>query len=33
MIVQMKYINYVEHLNKINILYEWTHAQVHVRLS
>ena len=32
MIVQMKYIKYEERLNKINVLYEWTHAQLHVGL-
>jgi hypothetical protein len=32
MTVQMKYIKYEEHLNKINILHEWTHAQVHMGL-
>ena len=32
MIVQVKYIKYEEHLNKIVVLYEQTHAQVHVGL-
>jgi hypothetical protein len=32
MIVQMKYIKYEEHLNKIDVLNEWTRAQVHVGL-
>jgi hypothetical protein len=29
---QIKYIKYEEHLNEIDVVYEWTHAQVHVRL-
>jgi len=30
MTVQIEYIKYEEHLNKIDVLYEWTRAQVHV---